>query len=100
MIAHISDDGVHREESVAEHTQKTVFLCSEKGKKCGVPQLMSLCGLFHDMGKNKQSFSDYLQADENVRRKLKGMVKHASTGQNIFTTCTMRHPAAGNIWWK
>lgn len=94
LIAHISDDGVHREESVAEHTQKTVFLCSEKGKKCGVPQLMSLCGLLHDMGKNKQSFSDYLQADENVRRKLKGTVKHASTGAKYIYD--MHHEASGS----
>ena len=52
MIAHISDDGLNREESVAEHTQKTVFLCSEKGKKCGISQIMSLCGIMHDIGKN------------------------------------------------
>ena len=32
MIAHISDDGSGREESVAEHTEKTVYLCREKGK--------------------------------------------------------------------
>ena len=31
MIAHISDDMLNREESVAEHTYKTAFLCSKKG---------------------------------------------------------------------
>ena len=95
LIAHISDDGVHRKESVAEHTQKTVFLCSEKGKECGIPQLMSLCGLLHDMGKNKQSFSDYLQADENVRWRLKGTVAHASTGAKYIYD--MHHEESGHM---
>ncbi|MCM1233410.1 MAG: CRISPR-associated helicase Cas3' [Ruminococcus flavefaciens] len=80
MIAHISNDGLNREESIAEHTEKTAFLCNEKGKKCGLSQTMSLCGILHDMGKNKQVFSDYLHSDENVRRKLRGTIAHASTG--------------------
>ena len=80
MTAHISDDGSGREESVAEHTEKTVFLCNEKGKRCGLSQIMSLCGIFHDMGKDKRSFNDYLHADESVRRKLRGTIGHAATG--------------------
>ena len=80
MIAHISDDGLNREESVAEHTQKTAFLCVEKGKRCGISQIMLLCGIMHDIGKNKQKFNDYIHADENVKRKLRGTVAHASTG--------------------
>lgn len=95
MIAHISDDGLHREESVAEHTKKTVFLCNKKGKGCGIPQLMSLCGLFHDMGKNKQVFSDYLYADENIRKKLKGTIAHASTGAKyVYDMC---HEKSGDM---
>lgn len=80
MIAHISKDGLNREESVAEHTEKTIFLCDKKGKRCGLSQLMSLCGLFHDLGKNKQKFDDYLHEDEAARQKLRGSVAHASTG--------------------
>lgn len=95
MIAHISDDGIHREESVAEHTKKTVFLCNKKGKGCGIPQLMSLCGLFHDMGKNKQIFADYLYAEESIRRKLKGTIAHASTGAKyIYDIC---HEESGDM---
>ncbi len=41
---------------------------------------MSLCALLHDMGKNKQIFTDYLQADESTKKKLKGTIAHASTG--------------------
>lgn len=70
MIAHISDDGLNREESVAEHTQKTVFLCDRKGKRCGLSQVMSLCAVFHDMGKNKKKFDDYIHADNSSKKKL------------------------------
>lgn len=41
---------------------------------------MSLCGIFHDMGKNKQKFDDYIHADEWERKKLRGKIGHASTG--------------------
>ncbi len=80
MTAHISEDGSGREESVAEHTEKTVYLCREKGKRCGISQIMSLCGILHDMGKNKQKFDDYIHGDEWERKKLRGKIGHASTG--------------------
>ncbi len=80
MTAHISEDGLNREETVAEHTEKTANLCREKGKKCNIPNIMYLCGILHDMGKNKQRFDAYIHADENTKRKLKGSIAHASTG--------------------
>lgn len=80
MTAHISDDGLGREESVAEHTQKTTFLCMEKGRRCGLSSMMALCGILHDVGKNKRSFHDYIHADERTRRKQRGRIAHASTG--------------------
>lgn len=80
MIAHISDDGLNREESVAEHTEKTAFLCSKKGKRCGLEQVMLLCAIPHDMGKCKQVFYDYIHADEDTRQKQRGRIAHASTG--------------------
>lgn len=80
MTAHISEDGLDREESVAEHTKKTAFLCGKKGERCGLSQVMSVCGILHDMGKNKQKFDDYIHADEKIRQKLRGTIAHASTG--------------------
>lgn len=80
MIAHISDDGLNREESVAEHTEKTTFLCQNKGARCGLEQIMALCGITHDGGKCKQAYSDYLYANVSDRRKLRGTIAHASTG--------------------
>ena len=78
MIAHISSDG--KEETVAEHTEKTKQLCEIKGKQCGIAEIMSLCAKLHDIGKEKQIFTDYLHMDEIERKKLKGSIAHASTG--------------------
>lgn len=98
MIAHISDDGLNREESVAEHTKKTAFLCGKKGERYSLSQFMSLCGILHDMGKNKQDFDDYLHADEKIRQKLRGTIPHASTGANISMTCIIMMPGIQNSW--
>lgn len=80
LIAHISDDGLMREESVSEHTAKTERLCREKGKRCGIANMMSLCAIIHDIGKNKKKFDEYIHAGEEERRRLRGKVAHASTG--------------------
>ena len=79
MIAHISKDN-NREESVKEHTEKTRILCEKKGKRCGMENIMSLCAILHDIGKEKKAFEDYLNSEEDVRKKLRGSVAHASTG--------------------
>lgn len=95
MIAHISNDRLERKESVAEHTEKTTYLCREKGRRCGISHVMSLCGIFHDLGKNKQAFADYIQADDRTRRKLKGTVAHASAGAKYLYD--MYHGLSGNV---
>lgn len=95
MIAHISEDGLNRKESVAEHTKKTVFLCGEKGRRCGLARVMALCAIYHDMGKEKDSFSTYILADEKVRRKLKGTISHASTGAKYIYE--RYHDSLGNV---
>ncbi len=80
LVAHITEEEPRREETVAEHTKKTEYLCREKGKRCGIAELMSLCAVMHDMGKNKQKFDDYIHADKAGQRKLRGKIAHASTG--------------------
>lgn len=84
MVAHISDDGIMREESVAEHTRKTEYLCRIKGKRCGISHIMSLCGIVHDMGKNKQSFDNYIHFEDSKRQQMRGTVAHASTGAKFI----------------
>ena len=97
MIAHISDDGCGREESVAEHTEKTAFLCREKGKRCGLSQTMYLCAILHDTGKNKQKFDDYIRADEKNRQRLRGSVSHASTGAKYLYDRYHESPGSGKL---
>lgn len=41
LVAHITEEEPRREETVAEHTKKTEYLCREKGKRCGIAELMS-----------------------------------------------------------
>lgn len=80
MVAHISEDGLKREESVSEHTEKTAHLCKEKGKRCKISNIMSFCAVVHDMGKNKKKFNEYILADEKEHKRLRGTITHASTG--------------------
>lgn len=95
MKAHIAEDGSGREESVEEHTKKTAYLCREKGRRLRLPQVMSLCGILHDMGKNKQKFEDYISSDEREKRRLRGSIPHASTGAKyIYDMC---HDKGGNV---
>lgn len=98
MTAHISDDGSGREESVAEHTEKTAYLCGKKGKRCGISQIMSLCGILHDMGKNKQKFDDYIHADELERKKLRGKIGHASTGAKYMYDTNHESTGKGKVF--
>ena len=95
MTAHISEDGSGREESVAEHTEKTTYLCRAKEKRCGISQIMSLCGILHDMGKNKQKFDDYIHGDEWERKKLRGKIGHASTGAKYIYDRS--HESSGKV---
>lgn len=80
MIAHISEDLSPRTESVAEHTAKAAFLCERQGRRCGLAKVMSLCGILHDMGKNKEKFDNYIRAGQKDRQSLRGKIAHASTG--------------------
>lgn len=97
MIAHISDDGLNREETVAEHTEKTEFLCRNKGNRCGLSYVMSLCAIFHDMGKNKRRFDEYIRSDEQTRQKQRGSVAHASTGAKNFYDRYHENPGDGKL---
>lgn len=80
MIAHVSEDGLGREETVLEHTAKTEYLCRKKGSRCGIASIMSLCAVVHDIGKNKKTFDNYIHADADLQKKLRGSIAHASTG--------------------
>lgn len=53
MLAHISEDQL-REQTVAEHTQGVYELCGNKGRKLQIANIVQLCAIFHDIGKEKR----------------------------------------------
>ena len=80
MIAHISEDGCNRIQTVVEHTEGVYELCAKKAQKIHIANIARLCAIFHDIGKEKQRFQDYLLADEIQQKSLKGKIEHSSAG--------------------
>lgn len=80
MIAHISEDGCNRIQTVVEHTEGVYELCAKKAQKIHIANIARLCAIFHDIGKEKQRFQDYILADEIQQKSLKGKIEHSSAG--------------------
>ena len=80
MIAHISEDGCNRIQTVVEHTEGVYELCAQKAQKIHIANIARLCAIFHDIGKEKQRFQDYILADEIQQKSLKGKIEHSSAG--------------------
>lgn len=78
LIAHKRDDGLL--ESIEDHTKRTMYLGSLYGSVSGIANMVSLVMLAHDLGKNKKSFQQYLMLTKEEQKRLRGSVKHASTG--------------------
>ena len=51
MIAHISEDGCNRIQTVVEHTEGVYELCAKKAQKIHIANIARLCAIFHDIGK-------------------------------------------------
>lgn len=65
MIAHISRDG--RTESTLEHTRKVEKVIIPLARKIGIENIMVLCAVLHDFGKEKREFNNYILLDEKER---------------------------------
>lgn len=48
MIAHISEDGCNRIQTVVEHTEGVYELCAQKAQKIHIANIARLCAIFHD----------------------------------------------------
>lgn len=60
MIAHMRKSDF-KIQSVQEHLETVSLLAKEYGKKAGFQSMAQLSGLLHDMGKNTQAFSTYIE---------------------------------------
>lgn len=54
--------------------------CAPKAQKIHIANIARLCAIFHDIGKEKQRFQDYILADEIQQKSLKGKIEHSSAG--------------------
>lgn len=79
MIAHIKNED--EIQTVFEHCEGVANVGFEAGEIIGLGNTARLCGLLHDIGKNKEEFETYLRdviKDKNSHRK--GGVDHSSVG--------------------
>lgn len=80
MLAHISDDGLTRQQTVLEHTKGVADLCEAKASSLGIGNIVKMCAVYHDIGKEKKRFQDYICADQKEQRRLRGKIEHSSSG--------------------
>ncbi len=87
MYAHIrTDDDKILKQTVEEHLENTAKIGRQIGKAIGLENMAFLACLFHDMGKNKEEFNQYIidSAINGINTK-KGKIDHSSAGgQYIF----------------
>jgi CRISPR-associated endonuclease/helicase Cas3 len=76
ILAHI-DPVTRREQTLAEHSEKTARLCEKYCEKIGMAKLGRLVGLLHDSGKATNAFQQYL---ETSNESLRGKIPHSFCG--------------------
>lgn len=80
MIAHIQMDP-KRIQTVEEHLKEVGQIAGKLGEPLRMGNLAYLAGVFHDLGKWRKRFSDYLEkAVENPGSVRRGEVNHSSAG--------------------
>lgn len=81
-IAHKRDDGLL--ESTKEHTERSLFLGKRYGDVSHIGGIMAPIMVSHDIGKNKPDFKNYMLLNSSEQRKLRGTIKHSSTGAKFL----------------
>lgn len=81
MVAHIHPEDSSKVQTVQEHMEGTAKIAEQYGKTLGMGCISYLAGLFHDLGKWRKEFEDYIRACVNGQKeKTKGSVNHSSAG--------------------
>lgn len=83
MIAHMlinPDDNSYQEQTVLEHLEGTAKIARDLGESINIGSLSYLTGLFHDLGKWRKAFEEYINDVTNNVHKTKGTLNHSSAG--------------------
>ena len=82
MYAHIRIDGDNIiKQTVEEHLKSTASIGRQTGKAIDIENMAFLACLFHDMGKNKEEFNQYIiDAAINGINIKKGKIDHSTAG--------------------
>ncbi len=80
-VAHINPT-TQKEQSVTEHCQNVGEYCKCFGAKIGIQETAALAGYFHDFGKDKKEFEEYLRHSIANPKDYsqRGKVNHSSAG--------------------
>jgi len=92
LYARKTEDG--RMQTLPEHSRNVARIASATGESIGLGNLLTLCGLLHDMGKVSEAFQTYLLVGENARR---GSVLHSAQGAVLARRRWSRSDAAGKL---
>lgn len=80
MIAHIRED-TNQEQPIIEHLQNVAEIAELLGAPLNMGNLAYITGMFHDLGKWRKKFEDYLrEAVAHPERARRGEVNHSSAG--------------------
>lgn len=81
MIAHIHPDNPLKEQTVQEHLTETASVAEEFGLPLGMGKLAYLAALYHDLGKLRGKFEEYLRESVLLgNHRARGSVNHSSAG--------------------
>ena len=75
LYARKTEDG--RLQSLHDHCRSVARTAAAAGEAIGLTNLLTLCGLLHDLGKCADAFQTYLLEGDRSRR---GSVTHAAQG--------------------
>lgn len=77
MIAHIHPNNPQKVQTVLEHLEGTAQVAKNLGTPLGMGRLAYITGLFHDLGKWRREFENYIRSSVN---KKNGKINHSSAG--------------------